>query len=388
MTHIESQAIFLTSFFLPERPGTLPPGFWRSRKKKGGPNWLRVFVFLTFTGIAASAAHGQAILQFSPAAANFGNVEVGSSKTIQVTITNTGSKSTVVTRENLVGDMYTASGFTPPKSIPPGGKIFMSIKFEPTNAGSVPGSVVIGSGESVFGRDITSDLINYSLSGTGVAAATLDATPINVAFGSVPVGTSISKSVKLMNYGTQSATIAGARLSGAGFSTSGLTLPTKLAAGSTKTFTLKFAPTGTGTGSGTITLTSIFGGNQLTLNMSGTGIKPKSAGSPPPSGSGSPPPPSSGSGSPPPSGSGSPPAAHSVALSWDASTSSDVVGYNVYRATSPGPPFAKLVNSTISELSYTDDTVKSGKTYTYVVTAVNSAGEESVYSASVTAAIP
>jgi hypothetical protein len=384
MTHFESQAIFLTSFFLPERPGTLPPGFWRSRKKKGGPNWLRVFVFLTFTGIAASASHGQAILQFSPAAANFGNVEIGSSKTIQVTITNTGSKSTVLTRENLVGDMYTASGFTPPMLIAPGGKVVISIKFQPTNAGSAPGSVIVGSGESVFGRDITHALLNYSLSGTGVAAATLDATPINVAFGSVPVGTSISKSVQLMNYGTQSATIAGARLSGAGFSTSGLTLPMRLAAGSTKTFTLKFAPTGTGTNSGTITLTSVFGGNPLTLSMSGTGIKPKGAGSPPPNGTGSPS--SSGTGSPPPSGPGVSPAAHSVFLSWNASTSSDIVGYNVYRATSSSTTYAILANSPL--LNYTDETVQAGQTYTYVVTAVNSAGEESVHSGSVTAVIP
>ena len=353
-------------------------------KKKGVPRWPQVFLLLAFTGIASSAAHGQAMLQFRPAAANFGNVEIGSSKTIQVTITNTGSKRTVVTRENLVGDMYTASGVTPPMSIAPGGKVVMSIKFEPTNAGSVPGSVVIGSGESVFGRDITTALINYSLSGTGVAAATLDATPINVAFGSVPVGTSISKSVQLMNYGTQSATIASARLSGAGFSTSGLTLPMKLAAGSRKTFTLKFAPTGTGTDSGTITLTSVFGGNQLTLNMIGTGIKPKGAGSPPPNGTGSPS--SSGTGSPPPSGPGVSPAAHSVFLSWNPSTSSDIVGYNVYRATSSSTTYAILANSPL--LNYTDETVQAGQTYTYVVTAVNSAGEESVHSGSVSAVIP
>src|SRR5215469_10248898 len=357
-------------------PRDLLPRSLAMSKKKGVARWPQVFLLLAFTGIASSAAHGQAMLQFSPAAANFGNVEVGSSKTIQVTITNTGSKSTVLTRENLVGDMYTASGFTPPKSIAPGEKVFMSIKFVPTNAGSVPGSVVIGSGESVFGRYVTSALINYPLSGTGVAAATLDATPINVAFGSVPVGTSISKSVQLMNYGTQSATIASARLSGAGFSTSGLTLPMKLAAGSRKTFTLKFAPTGTGTDSGTITLTSVFGGNQLTLNMSGTGIKPKGAGSPPPNGTGS----------PPPSGPGVSPAAHSVFLSWDPSTSSDIVGYNVYRATSSSTTYAILANSPL--LNYTDETVQAGQTYTYVVTAVNSAGEESVHSGSVTAVIP
>jgi hypothetical protein len=339
--------------------------------------WLRVFLFLAFTGIAASTAHAQGKFVFSPAAANFGNVEIGSSKTIQVIIKNIGSTSAVLTRENVVGDMYTARGFTPPKAIPPGTSVVMSITFEPTKTGSVPGSVILGSGVSFFGRDITNALINYSLSGTGVPAATLDATPINVAFGSVPVGTSISKSVQLMNYGTKTAMIASASVSGACFSTTGLTMPMALPAGSTKSFTLKFAPTGTGTDSGTITLKTFFGGSGLTLNMSGTGIKATGKISPPPTGTG---------GSP--ATQGGSPATRSVALSWDASTSSNVVGYYVYRATSTGTPYAILVNSPISGLNYTDATVQPGQTYTYVVTAVNSAGEESAHSGSATAVIP
>jgi len=77
-----------------------------------------------------------------------------------------------------------------------------------------------------------------------------------------------------------------------------------------------------------------------------------------------------------------------VFLTWDPSISSGVVGYNVYRATSPGTAYAKLGNSTISGLNYTDATALSGQTYTYVVTAVTSTGEESAYSASVKAVIP
>ena len=333
---------------------------------------LQVFLFLAFTGIAASATHAQGHLTSNPTAANFGNVEIGSSKTIQVIIKNTGSTTAVVTRENLNGDMYTVSGIKPPMSIAPGAKVVMSIKFEPSKAGPEPGSVIIGSGKGFF----PTALLVYSLSGTGVAAATLDATPINVSFGSVLVGTSISKSVQLENYGTKGAIIASASVSGAGFSTTGLTTPMTLAAGGTKSFTLKFTPTGTGTDSGTITLKTTFGSKGLTLNMSGTGIKPTGAGSPPPSGTGS----------PRSTGTGVPAVAHSVALSWDASTSPEVVGYNVYRATSPSTTYAKLANSLV--LNYADETVQAGTTYTYVVTAVNSTGEESVHSGSVTAVIP
>jgi len=75
-----------------------------------------------------------------------------------------------------------------------------------------------------------------------------------------------------------------------------------------------------------------------------------------------------------------------VLLSWHPSSSSGVVGYNVYRA-SPGTAYI-LVYSAMNGLNCTDGTVQSGQTYTYVVTAVNSAGEESAESGSATAVVP
>ena len=82
--------------------------------------------------------------------------------------------------------------------------------------------------------------------------------------------------------------------------------------------------------------------------------------------------------------------AHSVALSWDVSTSRDVVGYNVYRGTEPGPPytaFTKLTPSPIAATTYADSSVDAGATYYYVVTAVNGNGKESTYSNQASATI-
>jgi len=233
---------------------------------------FQVFLFLAFIGIAPSATRAAETLVFSPAAANFGNVGIGSSKTIQVTIKNTGPRDAILTRENLSGDMYTLTGTTVPVSVAPGAHVVISIKFEPTKEGSAPGSVIIGSGIRAFGKIYPSSLISYSLSGTGVAPVPLEATPSSVHFGSVPVGTSISESVQLKNAGTRSATISSASVLGAGFTIVGLTTPITLTAGSTKSFTLKFAPTGVGTDSGLITLKSS-SAKELTLSMTGTGTK-------------------------------------------------------------------------------------------------------------------
>ncbi len=79
--------------------------------------------------------------------------------------------------------------------------------------------------------------------------------------------------------------------------------------------------------------------------------------------------------------------AHSVALSWNASTST-VSGYNVYRTTVSGLQYARLTSSLVGGLAYTDMTVQNGITYYYVTTAVDANGNESTYSNVVSANVP
>jgi hypothetical protein len=79
---------------------------------------------------------------------------------------------------------------------------------------------------------------------------------------------------------------------------------------------------------------------------------------------------------------------HSVSLSWTASSSSGVVGYNVYRATVSGGPFTKVNSALIQGTTYTDNSVVGGQTYYYAATAVNGSSLESSYSNQVSTTIP
>ena len=79
--------------------------------------------------------------------------------------------------------------------------------------------------------------------------------------------------------------------------------------------------------------------------------------------------------------------AHSVTLSWTASTS-DVTGYYIYRATQTGGPYTKLNSTPVAEVIYFDSTIQSGHSYFYVVTAVDSSNVEGGYSNEVSATIP
>jgi hypothetical protein len=80
---------------------------------------------------------------------------------------------------------------------------------------------------------------------------------------------------------------------------------------------------------------------------------------------------------------------YAVNLSWDASTSSDITGYNVYRSTTSGGPYSKInTGGLVASTTYADTTVATGTTYYYVTTAVNSSNQESSYSNQTTAEIP
>ncbi len=82
------------------------------------------------------------------------------------------------------------------------------------------------------------------------------------------------------------------------------------------------------------------------------------------------------------------PIPHSVILSWNASTSSNLKGYAVYRAETAGGAFTKLTVSPVAATTYTDSTVASGRTYYYVTTAVDGNNVESGYSNQAVAVVP
>lgn len=78
---------------------------------------------------------------------------------------------------------------------------------------------------------------------------------------------------------------------------------------------------------------------------------------------------------------------HVVDLHWNASTSSDVAGYNVYRGPD-GKTWTKINPSLTASTVYSDSTVANGTTYYYSATSVNTEGVESSKTAAVKAVIP
>src|SRR6185312_9884873 len=80
-------------------------------------------------------------------------------------------------------------------------------------------------------------------------------------------------------------------------------------------------------------------------------------------------------------------ATSSATLTWNANTESDLAGYKIYRATASGAYGAPLATVPSGTLTYQATGLSINTTYYFVITAYDSAGNESTYSNEVSKSI-
>jgi hypothetical protein len=102
--------------------------------------------------------------------------------------------------------------------------------------------------------------------------AQLSATPTIASFPRVATGSSSSQTITLQNSGTSNVTISSASVTGAGFSTSGLTVPMSMAPGQNRTFNVVFTPSSAGSVTGSISLLSNASNSPLAISATGSGV--------------------------------------------------------------------------------------------------------------------
>ena len=298
------------------------------------------------SGTATTAA--TATLAANPTSIAFGSITSGTSATKSLTISNTGSASASISAVAASGTGFSVSNLATPYALAAGASVTLQVTFAPATTGTFSGAVTVSS-------DASNPSLSVPLSGsaTTAATATLAATPTSINFGSVVAGTSTTQSLTISNTGNAGATISAVTENGGGFTVSNLATPYTLAAGANVVLQVTFAPTAAATYSGSVTVSSNASNPTLSVPLSGTGTA----------------------------------AAHWVALSWT-DTATNIAGYNIYRSTTSGGPYTKITSSLVTATSYNDMTVVAGTTYYYVITAVDTNGMESAYSAQVTAVIP
>lgn len=337
------QAVSFSLSFSPQSVGN----FTGSATASGYTSWGRkssrsgtITVALSGSGYSTNPGYLTA-----PTSLNLGSVPVGSSNAQSLTLSNTGGSSLTISGASLNGNAFSVSGLSYPYVLPAGSSVSLSVLFAPTTSGTLNATLTLASSAS-------DPSVSISLIGSGTSTSgSLSVAPNSMSFGSVTIGGSQSQNGSVTASGG-SVTLSSTSSSNSAFSLAGLTLPITLAAGQSVPYTVTFTPTTSGTASANISFFS--SANSVVATASGSGATVQ----------------------------------HIVNLSWNASTSTSITGYNVYRGGSATGPYSKINAALDQSMNYSDSTVQSGKTYYYVTTAVDSSGAESSYSNQVQAAVP
>jgi Abnormal spindle-like microcephaly-assoc'd, ASPM-SPD-2-Hydin len=320
--------------------------FW----KKAGPLFLfaGLSLFTACAGVSNGPAHftttasGQ--LAVTPATLAFGSVLDGSTGTASGTLT-ASSASVTVSGVSSSNSLFTVGGLSLPVTIAAGQSVTFTVTFSPQTPGSVSGTLTFTSNAQ---PSTTVETLTGAGTSTTPANGQLAVTPATLALGNVVDGSSGTASGTLTASGG-SVTVSAATSNNSVFSVGGLSLPATIPAGQSVPFSVTFSPQTPGAASGTLSFTSN-GQPSTTIEIL--------------------------------TGTGTPASTHTVALSWNASTSSNIVGYNLYRAVQSGScgGFSKINTVLNTGTLYTDSAVVNGTTYCYAATAVDSSNAESSYS--------
>lgn len=280
-------------------------------------------------------------LTANPSSLSFGQVPVGSSASLPLVLTNTRSWKLPLSAIQAQGNGYSLSG-TFPLSLAGGQSVALTVTYTPQSAGVTGGSVFV-----------SGPALSIPLAGTGISSTVgkLSVAPAPLNYGNVTVGTTDTLPITMSAAGG-SVTVSSAASSSSQFVLQGASLPFTIPSGQAMSFNVAFTPGSSGTVSGSLSFTSNASNSLVSESLTGVGMQP----------------------------------VYTVNLSWN--SSSNVVGYNVYRGTSANGSYSRINSSMDANTAFTDSSVAAGSTYYYAATSVNAGGQESSLSTPVQVAVP
>jgi len=282
----------------------------------------------------------------------FANQNVGSTSTPQlITLTNVGSGVLDLSGVQLTGPDESDFKLTNNcgSSLAASAQCTLLVAFSPNAAGSRIASVV-------FTDNAAGSPQSLSLTGTGIMLTGISIHPASLSFGTQPVATtSRVQIITLSNTGSTSQSISGHSISGANasdFAEVTDTCGAILAAGNACVIGVTFTPSASGQRTASLNITVNASSSPQAVSFTGTGSP-------------------------------------DVILSWGASYSPGVVGYDIYRGSASGGESSTPLNPTpIEGTKYVDENVKAGATYYYVLTSVGADGAQSAHSNETEATVP
>lgn len=118
------------------------------------------------TDVPLSGAGITLLLSASPASSNFGNVVVGDSSTLPVSLTNTGTGAVTISQANVAGREFSINGLSLPLALAAGASTGFTVTFSPASSGNSSGTIAILS-------NATNSPTDEPLAGAGIHAVDL-----------------------------------------------------------------------------------------------------------------------------------------------------------------------------------------------------------------------
>jgi hypothetical protein len=208
-------------------------------------------------------------ISVSPASLNFGNVTVGQSASLTLTVKNTGNATLNVTALNVSGAAFQVTSPSGPFNVAAGASAAITVSYTAA-AGTQTGVLSIAS------NDPANPTVTVALTGAGVSAASasLSVSPSGLNFSSVPEGLARQLSVTVNNTGSAALTVTGLTVGGA-FSIVSPATPFTVTPGGFSKVVLEFSPVAAGGQAATLNIASNDPAQpNLAYSIWGTGLNP------------------------------------------------------------------------------------------------------------------
>ncbi len=217
---------------------------------------------VTLAGTGTEPAAG-----LTPPSLDFGNQEVGGTSAAQtVTLANSGNGALEISSISASSPFAQTNNCG--ASLAAGAGCTISVTFAPTASGAASGKLTVNDNAAGSPQSV-------ALAGSGIAPA-VELSPASLSFGTVNDGTtSPAQGVTLTNTGTAALAITSVAATGDYSAASGC--GESLAAGSSCTINVTFAPTASGAASGTLAINDNAAGSPQQVALSGTGADPAPA---------------------------------------------------------------------------------------------------------------